>query len=134
MLQRETIFALSTCYGKSGIAIIKISGPNALLVLKDLNFKKKLLKRVATLGKIYKKNLELIDEVIAIYFPKNHSYTGEDTVELQTHGGIAIINSIFDELNSLDYLRLATNGEFTRVALENNKISLNKAESLIFRF
>jgi tRNA modification GTPase len=49
MLQRETIFALSTCYGKSGIAIIKISGPNALLVLKDLNFKKKLLKRVATL-------------------------------------------------------------------------------------
>jgi tRNA modification GTPase len=131
MLQKETIFALSTCYGKSGIAIIKISGPNALLVLKDLNFKKNLLKRVATLGKIYKKNLELIDEVIAIYFPKNNSYTGEDTVELQIHGGIAIINSIFDELNSLDYLRLATNGEFTRVALENNKISLNKAESLI---
>jgi len=131
MLQKETIFALSTCYGKSGIAIIKISGPNALLVLKDLNFKKILLKRVATLGKIYKKNLELIDEVIAIYFPKNNSYTGEDTVELQIHGGIAIINSIFDELNSLDYLRLATNGEFTRVALENNKISLNKAESLI---
>jgi tRNA modification GTPase len=131
MLQRETIFALSTCYGKSGIAIIKISGPDALQVLKDLNFRKKILKRVATLGKIYKKNLELIDEVIVIYFPKNHSYTGEETVELQTHGGIAIINSIFDELNSLNYLRLATNGEFTRIALENNKISLNQAESLI---
>lgn len=131
MPQRNTIFALSTCYGKSGIAIIKISGPNALKILEDLNFKKNPLERVATLGKIYKKNLEIIDEVIVIYFPKNHSYTGEDIVELQTHGGIAIINSIFYELNSFDYLRLATNGEFTRIALENNKISLNKAESLI---
>ncbi|MFK7761326.1 MAG: tRNA uridine-5-carboxymethylaminomethyl(34) synthesis GTPase MnmE [Candidatus Midichloriaceae bacterium] len=131
MPQRDTIFALSTCYGKSGIAIIKISGPNALKILQDLNFKKNPLERVATLGKIYKKNLEIIDEVIVIYFPKNHSYTGEDIVELQTHGGIAIINSIFYELNSFDYLRLATNGEFTRIALENNKISLNKAESLI---
>lgn len=131
MPQRDTIFALSTCYGKSGIAIIKISGPKALKILQDLNFKKNPLERVATLGKIYKKNLEIIDEVIVIYFPKNHSYTGEDIVELQTHGGIAIINSIFYELNSFDYLRLATNGEFTRVALENNKISLNKAESLI---
>ena len=92
MPQRDTIFALSTCYGKSGIAIIKISGPNALKILQDLNFKKNPLERVATLGKIYKKNLEIIDEVIVIYFPKNHSYTGEDVVELQTHGGIAIIN------------------------------------------
>jgi tRNA modification GTPase len=131
MPERDTIFALSTCYGKSGIAIIKISGPNALKALQDLNFKKNPSERVATLGKIYKKNLEIIDEVIVIYFPKNHSYTGEDIVELQTHGGIAIINSIFYELNSFDYLRLATNGEFTRIALENNKISLNKAESLI---
>lgn len=131
MSQGDTIFALSTCYGKSGIAIIKVSGPNALKILKDLNFKRNILSRVATLGKIYKKNLEMIDEVIVIYFPRNHSYTGDDVVELQTHGGIAIINSILEELNSFDYLRLATNGEFTRVALENNKISLNKAESLI---
>ena len=131
MIQKETIFALSTCYGKSGIAIIKISGPNALKALICLNFSKNIFTRVATLGKIYKKNLDLIDEVIIIHFSKNNSYTGEETIELQTHGGLSIINSIFEELNSLNYLRLATSGEFTRMALENSKVSLNKVESLI---
>ena len=94
MFQKDTIFALSTCYGKSGIAIIKVSGPNALKVLESFSFKKDVIDRIATLGKIYAKNLDIIDEVIVIYFPQNSSYTGEDTVELQTHGGIAIINFI----------------------------------------
>ena len=66
-----------------------------------------------------------------IYFAKNNSYTGEDILELQSHGGIAIINAIFHELSSLEYLRLANNGEFSRIALENNKITLNQAEALI---
>ena len=131
MPYKDTIYALSTPYGKSGIAIIKISGPNALKTLQHLNFKKHPKERVATLGKIYNKNLEIIDEIIVIFFSKNNSYTGEETLELQTHGGMAIINSIFNELSSFNFLRLAQNGEFTRTALENNKISLNKAESLI---
>ncbi|RST72465.1 tRNA uridine-5-carboxymethylaminomethyl(34) synthesis GTPase MnmE [Candidatus Aquarickettsia rohweri] len=131
MPYKDTIYALSTPYGKSGIAIIKISGPNALKTLQHLNFKKHPKERVATLGKIYNKNLEIIDEIIVIYFSKNNSYTGEETLELQTHGGMAIINSIFNELSSFNFLRIAQNGEFTRTALENNKISLNKAESLI---
>ena len=131
MLCKDTIYALSTPYGKSGIAVIKISGPNSLKALQNLNFKKIPKERVATLGKIYNKNLEIIDNIIVIYFSKNNSYTGEETVELQTHGGMAIINSIFNELHSFKFLRLANNGEFTRTALENNKISLNKAEALI---
>ena len=131
MIQKNTIYGLSTLYGKSAIAIIKISGPKSLKVLKSLNFKNKLIERKAILGKVYTKNLDLLDEIIVIYFCKNNSYTGEDVVELQTHGGIAIVNSIFNELRSLNYLRVANNGEFTKVALENNKITLNKAESLI---
>ena len=131
MSNNDTIYALSTPYGKSGIAIIKISGPNSLKVLQNLHFKKIPKERVATLGKIYNKNNEVIDEIIVIYFSQNNSYTGEETVELQTHGGRAVINSIFNELYSFNFLRLANNGEFTKTALKNNKISLNKAEALI---
>ena len=130
-MQQDTIYALSTSYGKSGIAIIRISGPQSLDVLVSLNFKTKPTERQAVLGKIYNKNLDLLDQVIVIYFAKNNSYTGEDIIELHTHGGIAIINAIFYELGSLKYLRLANNGEFSRIALENNKITLNQAESLI---
>ena len=128
----DTIYALSTPYGKSGIAVIKISGPQSLKVLKSLKFKKNIIPRKAILGSIYKKYSSImIDEIIVIYFPRNNSYTGQDIIELQVHGGIAIINSILDELSALKYLRIANNGEFTRIALENNKISLSKAESLI---
>ena len=130
--RRDTIYALSTCYGKSGVAIIRISGPESLKVLKDVSFKQNISPRVATLGKVYDPStLDIIDEAIVIYFPKDNSYTGEDVVEFQVHGGIAIINKILAMFNSFDYLRLAHNGEFTRIALENNRISLPKAESLI---
>ncbi len=132
MQNKDTIYALSTCYGKSGVAVIRISGPEASGVLKDFHFKHEIFPRVATLGKIYDNStLEIIDEAIIIYFPKDNSYTGEDVLELQVHGSIAVINAILSKLDSLDYLRLANNGEFTRIALENDKISLTKAESLI---
>lgn len=130
--QNDTIYALSTCYGKAGVAIVRISGPEALRVLHDMQFAKRIVPRMATLGKLYDcLSSELVDEAIVIYFPKTSSYTGEDVVELQIHGGIAVINKIISILSSLNYLRLARNGEFTRIALENDKISLAKAESLI---
>ena len=132
MRNKDTIYALSTCYGKSGIAVIRISGPKSLRVLKDFHFKRNIMPKIATLGKIYDNTtLEVIDEVMVIYFPKGNSYTGDDVIELQTHGSIAVINAIFAKLASFHYLRLAHNGEFTKMALENNRISLTKAESLI---
>ena len=79
MPYKDTIYALSTPYGKSGIAIIKISGPNALKTLQHLNFKKTPKERVATLGKIYNKNLEIIDEIIVIYFSKNNNFKFDGT-------------------------------------------------------
>ena len=132
MQNKDTIYALSTCYGKSGIAVIRISGPESLRVLKDFHFKYSVKPKVATLGKIYDNiTFEVIDEIIVIYFSKEHSYTGDDIVELQVHGSIAVIKAILSKLNSFNYLRLANNGEFTRMALENNRISLTRAESLI---
>ncbi|MFQ3307183.1 MAG: tRNA modification GTPase [Candidatus Midichloriaceae bacterium] len=129
---QNTIYALSTCYGKSGIAIIRISGPNAVTAIKAFKFTKNIIPKKALLGTIHDPiTLEIIDEIILIYFPKNNSYTGEDLVELQIHGSIAIINTLLNKLSSLNYLRMANNGEFTKKALENNKISLIKAESII---
>jgi tRNA modification GTPase len=129
---QDTIYALSTCYGKAGVAIIRISGPKSLQALKDFQFKGTVKPKVATLGRLYdKSSSELIDESIIIYFPKDNSYTGEDVIELHIHGSIAIIKTILMKLGSFGYLRLAKGGEFTRVALKNNRISLTKAESLI---
>jgi len=131
MKRADTIYGLSTPFGKSGIAIIKLSGPNSLKIIRDLKFDKVIKERCAILGRIYDRNLDVIDEIIVIYYSKNNSYTGEDVVELQTHGSPAVINSIFNELALLRYVRIAENGEFTRRSFENNKISLNKAESIL---
>jgi tRNA modification GTPase len=128
----DTIFALSTCYGKSGIAVIRVSGPEALRCAKDFAIKKELLPRMATFSEI--RDIitgEFIDEIIAIYFPKESSYTGQDLIELQVHGSIAIINKLLNSLGELSYMRLAHNGEFTRLALINGRISLSKAEALV---
>ena len=128
----DTIFALSTCYGKSGIAVVRISGPKSLKSVEEFGIKKKLVPRVATLAKI--KDFmtgEFIDEVIVIYFPAEASYTGQDLVELHVHGSIAIINKILSHLGNSAYMRLAQNGEFTRLALINGRIATSKAEGLI---
>ena len=128
----DTIFALSTCYGKSGIAVIRISGPEALKSARGFSIKKQLLPRVATFTKIKDSvSGEFIDDVIVIYFPKESSYTGQDLIELQVHGSIAIINKLLNQLKGLSYTRLAYNGEFTRLALINGRISLAKAEALV---
>lgn len=130
---QDTIFALSTPYGKSGIAIIRISGPNALKTLqkftkKVLNLKPRLAKTI----KLYsiKNPKELIDEAIVIYFKSPNSFTGNDVIELNIHGSIAIIKELLHELSLLKFLRIAEPGEFTKLALLSNKISLTQAEGL----
>lgn len=131
-LQEDTIFALSTCYGKSGIAIIRISGPQAVTCARDFHVQKTLLPRVATLTYIRDHITgEFIDEILVMHFPKNYSYTGQDLIEFQLHGSIAIINKVISQLQLLPYLRLAQNGEFTKLALINDRISVLKAESLV---
>ncbi len=126
-----TIYALSSGPGVSGVAIIRISGSEASKAITLLTGKPLPLQRVASFRKINKINTsELIDEGIIIWFPGPASYTGEDMVEIQVHGGKAIVLALQNELSKIENFRLAEPGEFTKIAFQNGKINLLKAESI----
>jgi tRNA modification GTPase len=126
-----TIYALSTGPGVSGVAIVRISGPQASNVLKSLTGKKIPKPRTATLRKINNINTsELIDEGIIIWFPGPESYTGEDMAEIHVHGGKAVVLALQKEIAKIENCRLAEAGEFTKLAFQNGKINLIKAESI----
>ena len=126
-----TIFALSTGPGLSGLAVIRISGPDCKNVLKKLTGSSELKPRQATLKKINKiENNELIDRGIAIFFPSPESYTGDDMLEFHVHGSNAVVDAIQSSISKLEDCRLADPGEFTKIAFQNGKINLLKAESI----
>tara|TARA_Y100000590_G_scaffold160346_1_gene183851 strand:- start:1145 stop:2476 length:1332 start_codon:yes stop_codon:yes gene_type:complete len=126
-----TIYALSTGPGISGLAVIRISGPQSNLVLRQMTNSSYLEPRVATLKKINKINSnELIDEGIIIWFPGPNSYTGEDMVEFHVHGSRAVIDAIHNSISKIENCRIAEPGEFTKIAFQNGKINLLKAESI----
>ena len=126
-----TIYALSTGPGVSGVAIVRISGPEASKAIKLLTKKDLPTPRIATLRKINNINTsELIDEGIIIWFPGPESYTGEDMAEFHVHGGKAIVLALQNELSKIENFRLAEPGEFTKIAFQNGKINLLKAESI----
>ena len=126
-----TIYALSSGPGTSGVAIIRISGPETSVVIKSLTGKEMPKPRMATLRKINNINSsELIDEGIILWFPGPESYTGEDMAEIHVHGGKAIVLAIQREISNIKNCRLAEPGEFTKIAFQNGKINLLKAESI----
>ena len=126
-----TIYALSSGPGVSGVAIIRISGPEASKVIKSLTRKDIPSPRMATLRKINNINTsELIDEGIILWFPGPESYTGEDMAEIHVHGGKAGILAVQKEIAKMENCRLAEPGEFTKIAFQNGKINLLKAESI----
>ena len=126
-----TIYALSTGPGVSGVAIVRISGPESSIAIKSLTGKKIPSPRVATLRKINNINTsELIDEGIIIWFPGPQSYTGEDMAEIHIHGGKAVVLALQKEIEKIKSCRLAEPGEFTKLAFQNGKINLLKAESI----
>ena len=117
--------------GISGIAIIRVSGSETSKVLELLTNKSLPKPRVATLRKINKINTsELIDEGIILWFPGPESYTGEDMAEIQVHGSKAVIDAIHSSISTVENCRLAEPGEFTKLAFQNGKINLLKAESI----
>ena len=126
-----TIYALSTGPGVSGVAIIRISGPDTLKVIKLLTNKEVPRPREATLRKINNiETSELIDEGIVLWFPGPESYTGEDMAEIQVHGSKAVIDAIHKNISNIENCRFAEPGEFTKLAFQNGKIDLLKAESV----
>ncbi|MDA7552405.1 tRNA uridine-5-carboxymethylaminomethyl(34) synthesis GTPase MnmE [Candidatus Pelagibacter sp.] len=126
-----TIYALSSGPGISGVAIIRISGKETSNVVKLLTGKDLPKPRVATLRKInYINTSELIDEGIILWFPSPESYTGEDMAEFHIHGSKAVIEAIHTSISNIKNCRLAEPGEFTKLAFQNGKINLLKAESI----
>ena len=126
-----TIYALSTGPGISGIAVVRISGQETSKAIELLTGKPVPNPRVATLRKINKINTsELIDEGIILWFPGPESYTGEDMAEIQVHGSKAVIDALHTSISNIENCRLAEPGEFTKLAFQNGKINLLKAESV----
>ncbi|WP_353280736.1 tRNA uridine-5-carboxymethylaminomethyl(34) synthesis GTPase MnmE [Wolbachia endosymbiont (group B) of Cyclophora punctaria] len=124
----ETIFALSTVFGKSGVAVIRISGNYALKALNHFHIKKEIKPRFATLVDLYDDSSQLIDNGIIIYFPAPNSFTGEDVIELQVHGSKAVIKIILEELSKI--FVMARPGEFSLRAFLNGKFDLTQIEGI----
>ena len=126
-----TIYALSSGPGTSGIAVLRISGEETSKIINLLTGKTIPKPRVATLRKINKINTsELIDEGLILWFPGPESYTGEDMAEIQVHGSKAVVDALHSSLSDIENCRLAEPGEFTKLAFQNGKINLLKAESI----
>ena len=126
-----TIYALSSGPGLAGISVIRVSGPNTRIIISELTKKGLPEPRVATIRKFNKiDDNELIDEGILIWFPGPSSYTGEDMAEFHVHGSKAVVDAIHSTISKVDGCRLAEPGEFTKIAFQNGKINLLKAESI----
>ena len=125
----DTIFALSTARGKAGVAVIRVSGPDAVAALSALTTSIP-PPRQAALRRLTDSHLGVIDEALVLRFEAGHSFTGEDVVEFQIHGGIATIDALLTALGRVPWLRLADPGEFTRRALENERLDLAQVEAL----
>ena len=125
------IFALSSGRGPSGIAIIRLSGKDALNISELITKKKKLKSKEVNFCKFYNpSNNTLIDEGLLLSFPSPNSFTGDNLVEFHIHGSNAIISYFLSILSEQDNCRLAEAGEFTKIAFQNNKIDLIEAESI----
>ncbi len=126
------IYALSSGRGPSGIAIVRISGSETLKICQNLTKSKDIKSNEVNFCKFYNPiNGNVIDpEALLLWFPGPNSYTGEDLAELQIHGSNAVINALLRVLSEQKNCRLAEPGEFTKIAFQNDKIDLLKAESI----
>ncbi len=131
MSKKDTIYALSSAYGKAGVSVFRISGPMALPIIEKLTKGKKIIPNKMFYSGFYNpKNNELLDTGMAVFFKGPASYTGEDTVELFTHGSIAIVDVLYSVLNTFKDTRLAEPGEFTKQAFLNGRLDLTQVESI----
>ena len=125
------IYALSSGRGPSGIAIIRLSGENALKIAESISQKKNLKTKQINLCKFYDPSSNvMIDEGLLLTFLSPNSFTGDDLVEFHIHGSNAVISFFIRVLSEQSNCRLAEPGEFTKIAFQNNKIDLIEAESI----
>ncbi|MFC2503771.1 MAG: tRNA uridine-5-carboxymethylaminomethyl(34) synthesis GTPase MnmE [Cardiobacterium sp.] len=128
MAARDTIAAIATPPGTGGVSIIRISGRDALAIAARISGITPLPRR-ATLAHIRDAHGDTLDQALLLYYPAPHSYTGEDTLEIQGHGGIAVTQAVLAAVLDAG-ARLAEPGEYTRRAYHNGKIDLAQAEAI----
>lgn len=126
----KTIAAIATPIGTGGVGIIRISGSQAYAIGLLLTQKKHLKPRYAHFCKLYDADGSVLDEAVILYFKAPHSFTGEDVLEIQGHGGMVLQNMLLARCFALGAVQ-ATAGEFSLRAFENNKIDLLQAESIM---
>ena len=132
-MTNTTIYALSTVFGKSGVAVISVSGENVLNIISkltdiDINNIKPRYAYFSNIRDIKTNNI--LDKALVIYFKSPYSFTGEDVVEFQCHGSKAVLNSVLNNLSLIENVRLAEPGEFSKRAFYNNKMDLTEADAL----
>lgn len=148
-MSRDTIYALASARGTSGVAVIRVSGDQAFAGLNTLTNGRKVTNRSASL-RVLSRNVsretfesgrtktkgsenvsrETLDQALILTFENPQSYTGEDVVEYHVHGGMAVVNGVLEALSECQNHRMAEPGEFTRRAFENGKMDLTKAEGV----
>lgn len=129
MVNETTIVAIATPPGRGGVGIIRLSGKDAYSIAKSLSKQSTLLPRKAVYSGIYNQHHELIDNGIIIFFKAPHSFTGEDIVELHTHGSPVVLDYLLAECLYLG-AELAKPGEFSERAFLNDKMDLTQAEAI----
>ncbi|MDC4282464.1 tRNA uridine-5-carboxymethylaminomethyl(34) synthesis GTPase MnmE [Acinetobacter baumannii] len=129
MHSQTTIAAIATPPGRGGVGVIRLSGPKAYDIAQKLTQKNLPEARMAGLRKFYDTDGSIMDEGIVLCFPNPHSFTGEDVVELQGHGGPVIQNALLGRLFELGAIA-AKAGEFSMRAFENGKMDLVQAEAI----
>ncbi len=128
-VMHNSIAAIATAHGVSSISIIRVSGEAALEIAHKISHLAKITPRYAHLTSLYNQQNDLIDHAIMIYFAAPHSFTGEEIVEFQCHGGMIVAQEILDTITSYG-VRLAEPGEFSKRAFLNGKIDLTEAEAI----
>jgi tRNA modification GTPase len=125
----NTIAAIATAPGVASISIIRLSGPSSLSIAQKISKREEIIPRHAHLTPLYNADDALIDQAIMLYFAAPHSFTGEEIVEFQCHGGMIVAQEILDTVLAHG-ARLATPGEFSKRAFLNGKIDLSEAEAI----
>lgn len=129
-MAQDTIFALATARGKAGVAIVRLSGPDAWNAVAQMGQGALPAPRQAAVRVLKSADGTVLDEALVLLFQAGHSFTGEQSAELQLHGSPAITRAVLAELSEIPNCRIADPGEFTRRALESDRMDIAQVEGL----
>lgn len=125
----ETIFALASAAGKAGVSVVRVSGPDAWRAVETLAASVP-EPRVASVRRLVSPDGDFLDEALVLVFAEGASFTGERVAEFQIHGSVAVVQALLRVLGEMNGLRSAEPGEFTRRALDNERLDLSQVEAL----